>query len=215
MGQISLKLFRKEYVYLPGTGFAEAISGVSSARTTARPVFRCQSMWLTVWEINVNNGKLSHSVILNADVPVEEPRSRVVCHEADDNDIADDTSADHVTADRVGVVCCQAPRATNDAEDVSVQMERMLPANIRRNFSRGSDCAKQTYRTSADGGSHTSMDGDLNDLVGRQAVDGSSGQQSGRGARAAENLQEDGDAGRDIWHAVDSELEGRRILGCT
>jgi hypothetical protein len=97
------------------------MSGISSAKTTAKPLKQIQSFSAFV----VDDSENSRSK-MPINMAVEEPWSRVISHKANRNLISRSADADYVTHYRVVPVIGTVPCAANDPEGMAMKMDRML-----------------------------------------------------------------------------------------
>ena len=125
------------------------------------------------------------SLKMEINMAMEEPRPRVVRREPDRHIIPRRTRAHHIALRRVHVVVLRLPRPAHDVERVPVQVERVRgPRRVRRRHGER----------------------DLDRRVRGEGVHAAPREQVRRGGRAREDLEEDGDGGRDEGRAVDEEL---------
>lgn len=101
-------------------GLAAGVSGIFSAITTARPLRRGVST--TRIEQDCVRARLKMPVY----VAMQEPRTRIVCFEAERDVVVGAADVHHVTADRVDVVIRRTSGNAYDVKGVSVEMEGML-----------------------------------------------------------------------------------------
>lgn len=80
-------------------------------------------------------------------LPVEEPGSRIVSREPNGDIVAVPTNVDDISPDRIRVVVGAAAGTSNDAERMSVKMERVLA--VKQSVSATSKSASSTYRSSS------------------------------------------------------------------
>lgn len=153
-------------------------------------ISRCQSIWLVKDEWISN-------VVMRV-LPMQEPRTIVICRESESNIVACNANVHYVTSrlreiewlrleerntHRVDVVVGWTSRASYHIECMTVQMERMSSSN------------------------YTARNADFDGLIRRKWVNRTSRKQILSTLRAGKNLKQDGNCRREKWHVVDSESE--------
>ena len=114
-------LHRQRQTLSPGGASVDGMSGISSAKTTAKPLKQIQSFSAFV----VDDSENSRSK-MPINMAVEEPWSRVISHKANRNLISRSADADYVTHYRVVPVIGTVPCAANDPKGMAMKMDRML-----------------------------------------------------------------------------------------
>ena len=114
---------------------------------------------------------------------MHDPRARVVGSEANRNVVACIPDVDDVALNGVRKVVGAAPGATNDAECVAVQMDRML--GPRCECWASGRVEKGTYWPADGAARHRN----LNDLISRKDVNAPSWEEILGGACSTQNLQ--------------------------
>jgi hypothetical protein len=112
-------MHRQKQTLLPGGTSVDDISGISSAKTTAKPL-----------EQTLFSASVDDSDHLRGEMPVnmamEEPRPGVIGHKTNRDIISLIADADYVTQDRVVPVIGTVPCTANNIERMAVEMDGML-----------------------------------------------------------------------------------------